>query len=311
MVNYFCAKCGKTIEDIDKKCYKEHFICKECYLKQSPLFKIEKHFKLYICPHCSSYMFDNPNSNEPFNQSSGNMIKDIGDAFFSAILSPIIDSKNIHFDLNFDLESFKKSNENYVECNLIGKDLKENVEKEQVVTFKIKKSTCPSCSQIKGHRYEAVIQLRISQIKKYEPTILFNELNNFMENLRQKNAKLFITEIKETTNGYDLRLSSKALLNKINSFISDKYHVIKKFSKKLIGTNPNTGGKLYRPYLLLKLIPIKTGDVFQLYEKQYLITKILPNRIKLDNMKTGKKSTKKLTFFEKRNLTFKFNVYNN
>lgn len=304
MVNRFCSKCGRAIKQRDLPYYNTDFICHKCYHELHPLFSVEKEYKINFCRQCGNFAFGLDHTVKDYQASSLDKLKDIGNALFHAVLKQQAESKDIKFELELDKESFQQSNENYVMVTINGK-LK-NVESAQSTSYKtkivLKNNLCPKCVRIRGKRFDAVVQIRILPIKDYDMKQVERTIIQYVDKINREHPTLFITELVTRTNGFDLNLSSKSLINKIRSYMNEKYDLISKYSRKLIGKDQETGRDKYRPYLLLKIVPIAVGDIVRQREKIYEILKITPNRVRLRDMKTDDLSTKRLKFFEKRNI---------
>lgn len=304
MVNYFCGKCGKSIEHNELATYKKYFLCLSCYNQKNPLFSIDSEYKIYICSNCNSYLFNRLADNAVFNTEEGDLVTIIGKSIYQNILSELIEIQKITFELEFHQESLKKSNGNYIFCNIKGFNEDKTIDKIQKIKIHIKYTTCPKCAKIHGKRFDSVIQLRCSALFPSNIEEVLEDIKKYMKTLWDEHNDLFITEIIKQVNGYDLHLSNKALLRKIETYLSERYYFIKKLSKTLIGRNSQTGGDLYRPYLLIKFIPIKEGDIFQVKETAFIIKKIFSKNVQIENQQSGVLMTKNFDFFETRNLKY-------
>lgn len=304
MVNYFCGKCGKNIENNEILTYKKYFLCSNCYNQKYPLFNIESEYKIYICSNCNAYLFNKTPDNAIFNTEEGDLITIIGTSINKNILNQLIETHKITFELEFDQDSLKKSNGNYILCDIRGFNEDRTIQKDEKIKIHIKYTTCPKCAKIQGKRFDSVIQLRCSALFLSIIEEVLEDLQRYMKLLWEEHNDLIITEIVKQVNGYDLHLSNKALLKKIETYLSERYYFIKKLSKTLVGRNSQTGGDLYRPYLLIKIIPIKEGDAFRLKETTLIIKKIFSKTVQIENQQSGDLKTENFDFFETRNLKY-------
>jgi NMD protein affecting ribosome stability and mRNA decay len=168
--------------------------------------------------------------------------------------------------------------------------------------IKIKRTTCPNCAKIHGKRFEAVIQLRNSNLKKIDLNKIVEDIKKFVNEVHLNNYESFIIEIEKSINGYDIKLSNKSLIKKIKSFIETRHYTINKISKKLVGKNPSTGGDLYRIYLLIRIIPLEKGDLIDISKKLYIIKRISNKDVYLEDIDSKKMILRKMKFFEKKNI---------
>ncbi|MHA1870798.1 MAG: NMD3-related protein [Promethearchaeota archaeon] len=304
MVKRFCSKCGKEIGIEDLEIYKKSFMCLECYYNKNPLLEIKDKYKLYVCPNCNALNFSGDPTNKMWEKNDEPSLPDkIAKGFFNTFLKEMSSLKNYSISLNVDKNTLIKSNENYINIII---EVKSNLNKETILKkgsqILIKKALCYSCMQQKGQRFSAVIQLRTVKLKhiKRKKSILdpiLRDLITFSEELKNSKSNLFINEIKEEEEGYNIYLSNNTILKRLMNYIKDNYYTIVKISKKLIGKDSNTGNTLYRTYVLLRILPFSEQDRLRIRDKKYIITKIIANRIYLENLETGKNVVKPYRFF--------------
>ena len=172
------------------------------------------------------------------------------------------------------------------------------------LTVLLKAGMCKNCSKMVSRRFDAVIQLRTIKMKTKKAAQILNPLLNeiieYSSNIQKTNPDQFISDIDEFSHGFDLKLSNKAIMNSILSFLTKKYAIIVRTSKKLMGKNPKTGGDLYRTYLLLRYLPFSINSQIRIKNDYYFIKKINPNRILLENIANHRQQTRNFDFFEKK-----------
>jgi nonsense-mediated mRNA decay protein 3 len=186
--------------------------------------------------------------------------------------------------------------------------LRENKTESKEITLLIKHSLCKTCNKFISKRFDAVIQLRTIKLKQKKPRELLypivEEIIDFAEKIHQKDAEQFISDIEEHSHGFDLKLSIKSIMTSIQSFLINRYAFIVKYSKKLMGKNPNTGGDLYRSYILLRYIPFQVDSRIRIQNDIFTIKKIQSNRIILEDINTNNQETRNFEFFEKKLIEF-------
>ncbi|MHA1339896.1 MAG: NMD3-related protein [Promethearchaeota archaeon] len=300
MLNQFCAKCGNPL---DQNFFNEihQFLCPKCYFKNNQILNIKNNYRMYTCKECNTYYFEKYSESEAFFLSNSNIIENIGTIIYKKILSQI-NLEDLFLSLDFDLESMQKSNNNFIFVEVKGELKKWKIVETKKIKIEFKHILCHNCANKKGKRYDSVIQLRIKKIKDIAIESVLEEIKNAINQLHEENPEFFISDIRKIGNGYDIFISKKALLRKIKVIIENKYPIIFKFSKKLIGKDPNTGGDLYRPYLLIKYFPIKVGDIIQKQNKKYIIKKVLSKSIYISELNSNKQIQKKLDFLDKKNI---------
>ena len=128
---------------------------------------------------------------------------------------------------------------------------------------------------------------------------LIDEVVEYAQKVQQKNPEQFISDIEELPHGFDLKLSIKSMKTSIQSYLTGRYAFIVKTSKKLMGKNPNTGGDLFRTYVLLRYIPFHTNDIIRMKNTTYLVKKIQANRIILEDIDNNTLNIHNFEYFEK------------
>ena len=300
MLKRFCAKCGK---EISKGEFLPGYICSGCYYEKNPLFNLKEEYNVYMCNECKSFSFSQSLDKSHWKAfTEVDFVKLLENALKTDLLNKISSKKSLDFKIEFDRESFEYSNGNYIICNITGNSSIEDRQKSTECLVNIKKTTCPNCAKIHGKRFEAVIQLRNSNLKKIDLNKIVEEIKEYVNEVHLNHYESFIIEVEKSNNGYDIKLSNKSLLKKIKSFIETQYYSINKISKKLVGKNPSTGGDLYRIYLLIRIIPLEKGDLIDISKKQYVIKRISNKEVYLENVESKKLILRKMKFFEKKNI---------
>ena len=295
MLKRFCAKCGK---EISRDEFHQGYICSFCYYEKNPLFNLKEEYNVFLCNECNSFSFSQNIDKSQWNAYTEiDFVKLLENALKTNLLNKITSKKKLDFNIEFDRESFEYSKGNYIICNITGNSLVEDRIKSTECMIKIKRTTCPNCAKVHGKRFEAVIQLRNSSLKKIDLNKIVEDIKKFVNEVHLNNYESFIIEIEKSINGYNIKLSNKSLIKKIKSFIETRYYTINKISKKLVGKNPTTGGDLYRIYLLIRIIPLEKGDLIDISKKQYIIKRITNKEVYLENVES-----KKMKFFEKKNI---------
>jgi NMD protein affecting ribosome stability and mRNA decay len=172
------------------------------------------------------------------------------------------------------------------------------------ITILLKQALCKTCNKLLSRRFDAVIQLRTIKMKSNKSKdlldSLIDEVVEHAQKIQLKNPEQFISDIEELPQGFDLKLSIKSMMTSIQSYLTSRYAFIVKTSKKLMGKNPNTGGDLYRTYVLLRYIPFQVNNVIRIQNKAYSVKKIQANRIILEDMDSHVLKTHNFDYFEKK-----------
>jgi NMD protein affecting ribosome stability and mRNA decay len=292
-MEYFCPKCGKIIDPEEFEFYKQNFSCRDC--SQEPLTEsLSKQYTMYLCSGCLSYIFNRDPNNAQWKKS------DPGDV--NQVISQVLKKELAHLlknDSEALLVDFSPITEVPTKMNVILTFSGVRTEIDLIV----KSGLCKNCNKMFSKRFDAVIQLRTIKMKSMKPhellTPLLDDVESYVIKIQLKHPDQFISDIDEQSHGFDLKLSNKSVLASIQSYLINKYSFIIKTSKKLMGKNPNTGGDLYRTYLLLRYIPFQEGDVIGIKNDTFIVKKITANRIQLKNLKSNSFITRNFEYFEK------------
>ncbi|MBN2154973.1 MAG: hypothetical protein JW776_02895 [Candidatus Lokiarchaeota archaeon] len=298
-MKYFCPVCGATISPDELDFYKTHFVCKRCHLVKSNELSPKKQYTLYLCSMCLAYIFDKMPKNAQWKFIE---TQDLNEAISQILKRELTDIWQEEYDTKYDI-TFPIINEIPSKITVHVTNPHKNAETNEI-TLLIKSSVCKNCNKMLSRRFDAVIQLRTIKLKSEKPeTILeplLTEIIDFTEAIQSKNPDQFISDIDTFSHGFDLKLSNKAMMNAITSYLLHKYPFIVKTSKKLMGKNPTTGGNLYRSYVLLRYLPFRTNTQIRIKNNYYSIQKIHSNQITLENIIDHKQQTRKFDYFEKK-----------
>jgi len=127
--------------------------------------------------------------------------------------------------------------------------------------------------------YEGVLQLRNPNKK----------ILDFVKVQIKKNPKVFIAKESKLKNGVDLYLSSQKFLFQLGKKLKQSFKGQLKISRKLFTRKRQTGKRIYRVNILFKHPHFKKAQTVQINGEEVKILQI-NNMIKVQNIKTGKKS---------------------
>lgn len=295
MPNRFCAICGKKIDESAP----HYGMCLECYLKENPLFTLQKNFSINVCLDCLSYS----KKQQWYEPEIKDIFYIIEEAINSFILKSLLKNDTIQFEIEFDHNSFEYSSKDLLrtlKVIIVGK-LKEKprINHKEEIGVNINYELCDNCQKIRGGSYyTAILQLRVRKDQDFNLiNEVLNEIQKYTEKLFDKDPRHFISEVKDQKYGVDLYLSTNEIMNYLISFLNNKYHFLLKRSKKLVGRDNQKGKNIYRIKTLLKFLPINKGDIILIDKgKKFVIDTILKNKIILKDHK-GEKITKDFQYF--------------
>ncbi len=294
-MQYFCPKCGVTIKPEEVTFYKKHFSCRACISPDMGDLPYNKQYTIYLCSGCLSYVFDRNPKNALWKKTETD---EVDPTIFHILEREVV--SNFPDGSNDKYEIFLPP---ILEIPSIVVVRLSSSEGSTEITLLLKQSLCKTCNKLLSRRFDAVIQLRTIKLKSDKAKDMLNSLVDeviaLAKKIQQQNPEQFISDIEEVPLGFDLKLSIKSMMTSIQSHMTSRYAFIVKTSKKLMGKNPNTGGDLYRTYVLLRYIPLQANDVIRIKNTTYKVKKIQANRIVLENMDTHTLHTHNFEYFEK------------
>jgi nonsense-mediated mRNA decay protein 3 len=227
----FCPKCGKETELFVGN------ICADCFLERKNLFSVEK-IKIFLCKHCQKLLLNNKwvdFSQEAIAQEVASQVDILVELKKPKIFVELEKKSDLDYGALIKVAGFLT---NYL------------IEKEKIVNFQLRETTCDSCMKLNASYREAILQLRA---KKLEDAVAMLEITkNFLEKERIKDSLSGASKITETKNGFDLWIGSKKSASKVSRELSHIYKVRPIVSKKLIGEE-KSGERKYRHTFCIKL----------------------------------------------------------
>ena len=127
--------------------------------------------------------------------------------------------------------------------------------------------------------YEGTLQLR-------NPT---EEVLNYVENAIKEDGKAFIAKTTKLPNGYDLRLSSQALIKKLGRKLKEIFGGELVQSIKETGYNKH-GKAQVRLNILFRQYPFKKGSIVTYKGDEYTIIEMV-HRVRIKSKATGRSIT--------------------
>ena len=294
MPRKFCAICGEDIDDNTP-----HFgMCLECYLKEHPLFELDKSFHINVCLDCGRYS----KKEFWFDNTSGDINEAINEALHRFLLKSVNKGDLIEFEIILNENSFNYSSKDLLvslDAKIIGW-LKENqsIFHEADIAIRIDYELCKNCTNLRGGMYFlSILQIRVSNPINFDiiDTII-DETYAYVEKKFQEDDRQYISKLVEHKNGVDLLLSTNELMKYIVSYLRSKYYFELKRTKKLVGRDTQKGRNLYRLKNLIRLLPFKKNDTVIIKDDIYYVESISKNKVilrdQLDN-----KLIKNFTYF--------------
>ncbi|MDO8633877.1 MAG: NMD3-related protein [archaeon] len=199
-LSIFCPKCGSE----NKKLF--NGFCIECLLKDKKLFSIPEKIEIEICSRCNRM------------RVRGKWV-----AYSDTALLGLARSGSSFKGLE-NHELFLQGVEvndklGVLMVKISGKVGGEELEVERIVSLRIFRVTCPSCSRVSGSYFEAIFQARFepkTPKKKIEEKM--SEIHAFFKRNEENDPLSRVVKIQFVNNGFDLSIGSKRAVKKASGF---------------------------------------------------------------------------------------------
>jgi len=286
MPRRFCAICGKTIDDKSP-----HFgMCTSCYLKENPLFELPIKFNLRMCLDCYRYS----KREEWIKPEEKEFLSIIKEAIYKTLLKPLDKNDVLTFSMDIDDTSLVFSSKDlitsldmkikgYMSDNL-------SISNEEIVKINISYDLCNNCVNVRGGNFfSSILQLRVKNFNYFNLIKnVLDEINEYIDKEYTDDDKQYISKITDQKNGVDVYLSTIELMNHIISYLKARYQFILKRTKKLVGRDIQKGKGIYRLKALIRFLPINKNDIIKINNQNFIVDKILKNKVILRNNKNEK-----------------------
>jgi nonsense-mediated mRNA decay protein 3 len=257
----FCPRCGDPIEERPGRDAARDpegrgaAICEACYFESFDLVEAPDRLEVAVCTECGAVQ-------------RGNRWEDVGARDYTDVaVDAVAAALSVHVDAD---EVAWEVRPEQVDATTIrmhalftGVVRGRPVEREVTVPVKIAGGTCDRCGRIAGDDYAATVQVR-----GRDRTPTGEELAGAREIARgyvadredagDRNA--YITEVTETDDGLDVKVSTSQIGRAIAERIVDRFGGTVEDSRRLI-TEDGDGNRVYRMAYAVRLPPYRPGEV--------------------------------------------------
>ncbi|MFC6905507.1 60S ribosomal export protein NMD3 [Halalkalicoccus tibetensis] len=257
----FCPRCGDPVEGGDRPelpgapAAGETGLCDACYFEDFELVDAPEKLTVRVCAQCGAV-------------HRGNRWVDVGaEDYTDVAIDAVSESLGVHLDaesIAWQVEP-EQVDQNTIRMHsfFTGVVRGEPIEEHVVVPTTIARETCTRCGRIAGSYYASVVQLRASdRTPTKEEREAAKEISHTvveeMEATGDRDA--FVTEITETDDGVDVKVSTTNIGKKISQRLVNRFGGGFESSETLV-TEDEDGNEVYRVTYAVRLPPFTRGDV--------------------------------------------------
>lgn len=262
----FCPRCGDPVEPrvVDAAstgtANGRAPVCEECFFTEFDLVDTPERIEVPVCSGCGAV-------------KRGKRWVDVGARDYTDVaIDEVAERLAIHVDaedVSWGVDP-EQVDENTIRmhCFVTGTVRDRTREAEFAVPVLISRGTCDRCGRIAGEDYAATVQVRAhgrtpDEDERTESIAVARSYVAGRENAGDRNA--FITEVTETGEGVDVRVST----TQIGQAIADR--IVKRFGGRVeksrtLVTEDGDGNEVYRMAYAVRLPPFRPGDVIDLAE---------------------------------------------
>ncbi len=253
----FCPRCGAAVESggAGDPAGGSAGLCVDCYFEEFELVDAPDRIEIPVCAQCGAVK-----RGEEWVDVGAQDYADVAVEAASEGLSVHVDATDVAWEVA--PESVDETTVR-VHARFSGMVRGSPVEEAVTVPVKMGRGTCTRCGRIAGDYYAATVQVRAS-----DRTPDDDELRGAREIAREyvadREAKgdraAFISEIAETDDGLDVRVSTTAIGRAIAGRIAERFGGQVTDSRRLI-TEDGDGNRVYRMAYAVRLPPYRPGEV--------------------------------------------------
>ncbi len=250
-----CFRCGKNEAAIDG-------LCGDCYIETHKLLEYPEYIDVLRCLHCGALSFDGKRWRD-----TEDTVRELRDM----ALTTINISKEAKVE---EVEDTVMERDPYM-YDYLGKitlsvgDFR--AEREFHSVIRVKGATCPACSRLHGHYFEAIIQIRAAgrEMTDAEKKMARDIVINRVSQAEKGNRNVFLTDEKEMHGGLDFYISHSATARGTAKELSDSFAGKITESKTLTGRKE--GEDFYRFTFLVRLPEYGKGDFVRYGGGYYMV----------------------------------------
>jgi nonsense-mediated mRNA decay protein 3 len=250
-----CFRCGKKEAAIDG-------LCGECYLETHTLLEYPEYIDIQHCLHCGALSTDGRKWTDTEDMRS--TLRDL--ALQSLSISKEAKVEEIE-DTVIERDPYMYDYLGRITISVGNFSTTEDFHS----VIRVRGATCPACSRLHGHYFEAIVQVRASgrEMSESEKETARTLVLNRIAQAEKGNRNVFLTEEKEVHGGIDFYISHTATARSAAKEVSDTFAGKITESKKLTGRKE--GEDFYRFTFLVRLPEYGKGDFVRYDGSFYMV----------------------------------------
>jgi len=256
----FCPRCGDPVPEREEPLPGsprdgDEVLCDACYFEDFELVDAPERIEVQVCSQCGAVQ-------------RGNRWVDVGARDYTDVaIDEVSDALGVHVraeDVTWGVEP-EQVDENTIRMHttFTGVVRDTYVEEEHVVPVKISRGSCPRCGRIAGGYFSSTVQIRADgRTPTTEEATRAVELANeyVAEKEEDGDREAFVSEVKETPDGPNVKLSTNQLGEAVsNRIVRELGGSIESYPTLV--TEDGDGNEVYRVTYAVRLPRYTPGDV--------------------------------------------------
>jgi nonsense-mediated mRNA decay protein 3 len=282
----FCPRCGDPVDPRERSRPgdpggRQATLCDACYFDDFDLVDAPEELTVRICARCGAV-------------HRGNRWVDVGaEDYTDVAVEETQQSLGVHVEAEevswlVDPEQVDP-NTVMMHCHFSGVVRDALVEADQDVRVRFARETCTRCSRIAGDYYAAVVQVRATDRTPNDEEVAQSveiARSHVAEREATGDRNAFITEVDESVDGVDVKLSDSQLGRAIASQIRRRFGGDISDARTLV-TEDEDGTEVYRVTYAVRLPPYPAGTIVEPDGDDPVLVRSAHGNLKGDYLTTG------------------------
>ncbi|MEF8779650.1 MAG: 60S ribosomal export protein NMD3 [Haloferacaceae archaeon] len=284
----FCPRCGGAVEPREEPLPgqprdRDAKLCDDCYFEDFDLVDAPDRIELQVCSGCGAVR-------------RGNRWVDVGARDYTDVaIDAVTEELGVHVnarDVQWGVEPEQVDETTIrMHCQFSGVVRGSLREESVTVPVKIGRGTCTRCGRIAGGYYASVVQLRADgRVPSGEETARAVEIAESYVGAREETGSrdAFVTEVAETDDGVDIKLSTNQLGRGVSDRIVEELGGTVEDHATLV-TEDGDGNEVYRVTFAVRLPRYRPGEVIDVDGAGPVLVRSVRGNLKGVRLTTGER----------------------